>query len=325
MKRDLPPYVHRLKGVAYFIRRGERATRLTTEPGTPDFWAEYARLLKGSRPAPATRTWRALIADYRTSDRFTRLAPRTQRDYDKVLALLERAWGDLDPGRVERRHVIELQRANADAVRFANYAVQVCGVVLEHAIDIGWRADNPAKGVRLLRSTRPPRGPWPDALVSAYRETATGAARLVGELCLGTGQRIGDVLRMRWDDIAGDAIRVKQGKTGRELWLPLTPSLRAVLAETPRRGLSIVTARDGRPLSYRTAHQAVMAVRQAIGAEAFTIHDWRHTTASELAALGLSDEVIMAVTGHRSVASVRRYAEAARQKARAKEAQRRRG
>ncbi len=64
-----------------------------------------------------------------------------------------------------------------------------------------------------------------------------------------------------------------------------------------------------------------MKVRKEIGAEEYDIHALRHTTASELAALGLSDDLIMAVTGHTSRASVVRYAGAARQKARAQVAQ----
>jgi hypothetical protein len=46
--------------------------------------------------------------------------------------------------------------------------------------------------------------------------------------------------------------------------------------------------------------------------------------AAELAALGCSDELIMAVTGHRTSAMVALYAGPARQKARAREAQARR-
>lgn len=65
----------------------------------------------------------------------------------------------------------------------------------------------------------------------------------------------------------------------------------------------------------------IMAVRKKIGAEGYDNHALRHTTASELGALGVSDELIMAVTGHKSRAMVAHYAGAARQKARAKQAQ----
>jgi len=138
---------------------------------------------------------------------------------------------------------------------------------------------------------------------------------------LGTGQRIGDVRKMRWSDIEEGGINVRQGKTGKDLWIPFTSQLATVLDRTPRTGLFILSQPDSQPVSYRAAAFAVMKVRKEIGAEEYDIHALRHTTASELAALGLSDDLIMAVTGHTSRASVVRYAGAARQKARAQVAQ----
>lgn len=325
MKRHLPAFVYAKgrKGYLYFCRLG-KTQRLHAAPGTPEFAAEYAAALADRQPVPRGQTFTALIASYRRSQRFTKLQPRTQSDYDKVLTFLADRLGPQNPARVQRRHVVAWRDDNADAVRFANYIVQVVRVLFEHAIDQGWRTDNPARGVSLLKSDRAPRMPWPPALVQAFRATATGSARLVFELCLGTGQRIGDVLRMRWNHLEGDGIHVRQGKTGAALWIPLTPQLRAVLAETRKLGLTIVANPDGRPMAYRTAQAHVMAVRAKIGAEAFDLHALRYTAAAELAALGCSDDLIAAVTGHTSKAMVAHYAGPARQKARATEAQARR-
>jgi len=234
---------------------------------------------------------------------------------------MDKKIGNYDPTKMQRRHIIQMQMDNAEKVRWANYLVQVARVLFEHAIDLGWIERNPAKGVSMLKSKKPPRRPWPVDLIEAYRNTAEARALLIFELCLGTGQRIGDVRKMRWADIEGNGINVHQGKTGVDLWLPFTPQLATVLERTPREGLFIISQPDSRPVSYRAAAFAVMKVRKEIGAEEYDIHALRHTTASELAALGLSDELIMAVTGHTSRASVVRYAGAARQKARAQVAQ----
>ena len=325
MKRQLPPYVYRRKGgLLYFERRGWQSVRMHEVPGTPAFAAEYARILNGAPPPPPGRSFRALIGSYKRSLRFRKLAPRTKSDYDKVLAFIDDKLGALDASKMQRQHVVRLRDANAETVRFANYAVQVLKILFEHARDIGWRDDNPAHGVPLLKSSAEPRQPWPPEAIAAYRATATGKALLVFELLHGTGQRIGDVLRMRWGDIEDGGVWVRQGKTGARLWVPLTPALAAVLADAPRDGLTIVTGRHGRPLSYRMAHQAVMAVRVQIGAEGHDLHALRYSAASELAAAGCTDELIQAITGHTTPAMVRRYAGAARQRARAKEAGERR-
>jgi len=323
MKRQLPPHVYLKKGVLYFQRRGWDTTRIAAKPHTPEFAREYAILLGGSKPVYAGQaTFTALVVSYVKSHKYTDLAPRTKTDYSAVLEWVKEKLGPLPVDKMQRKDVIRAQTANAATVRFANYIVQVIRILMEHAIDQGWRIDNPAKKVALLKSGRAPREAWPRDMVEAYRATATGRALLVFELCIGTGQRIGDVLRMGWADMDGDGINVRQGKTGARLWVPLTPRLRAVLASTARIGLTLCAwGPAGKPTHYRTAADMVMAVRVEIGAEAYDLHGLRYTAAAELAAAGCSDELIMSVTGHRTKAMVERYSGPERQKTRAKLAQ----
>ncbi|WP_339112843.1 hypothetical protein [Thioclava sp. GXIMD2076] len=61
--------------------------------------------------------------------------------------------------------------------------------------------------------------------------------------------------------------------------------------------------------------------RPEIGAEDYDLHGLRYTACAELGALGLDDDMIMAVSGHTTKAMVAKYAGPARQKARAKIAQ----
>lgn len=324
MKRNLPAHVYRKPSGLYFQRRGWQTVRLAHEPGTREFALEYAAILNGALLAPQVasgRTFAALVETYHRSPRYRSLAPRTARDYDKVLAWVKAKLGPLPVDQMQRKDVIRARDANADTVRFANYIVQVLRILMEHAIDQGWREDNPAKGVSLIKSNNAPREAWPEDLIAAFRGEATGRTLLIFELALGTGQRIGDVLKMRWSDIDGDGINVTQGKTGARLWVPFTPHLKTVLATTNKVGATICAWGMGKPTSYRGAADLIMAVRRKIGAEQFDIHGLRYSAASELAALGCSDELIQAVTGHATGAMVRKYAGAARQKVRAIEAQ----
>ncbi|RHZ96507.1 integrase [Cereibacter sphaeroides] len=325
MKKALPPYVYRRKGgLYYYERRGHKSQRIHAEPGTREFALEYAKILNGVQPAPVGKTFKALVKSYRESKRYAKLAPRTARDYEKVLAWVEAKLGDKDATKIQRKDVIRARDANADAARFASYIVQVLRILMEHAIDLGWRQahDNPAKGVELIKADTDEREAWPVEKIEAFRAAADGRTLLIFELCLGTGQRIGDVLRMRWDDIEDGGIKVRQGKTGARLWLPLTARLREVLDATPRRGLTICAwGNAGKPTSYRGAADMVMKVRKKIGAEAWDLHGLRYAAAAELAALGCDDGTIQAITGHKTLAMVARYAGPARQKARAKKAQ----
>lgn len=133
------------------------------------------------------------------------------------------------------------------------------------------------------------------------------------------------MLKMQWSDIEDGGIHVQQNKTGQKLWLPFTPQLETLLAKTPKSSLLSLSNQQGTgPWSYRRASLAMRQVRKEIGALDYDIHGLRHTATSELAALGLSDELIMAITGHKSAAMISHYSGASRQKARALLAQQKR-
>ena len=319
MKKHLPPYVYLRKGKPYFERRGWQSCRIFAEPGTPEFAIEYARILNGNPPQPRSRTFNALVQSYMRDTRYQRLSARSKADYGRVLDWVRDKLGCHSVAALRRPDVIRARDQNGG--RFGNYIVQVLRVLCEHAIDQGWITENPAKGVSLADTTTKQREAWPPHLIEAYRGEATGRALLIFELCLGTGQRIGDVLKMRWDAIDGDGINVTQGKTGAKLWVPFTRRLRDVLNATPKRGLTICAHDNGRPTSYSNAGAIVMEVRRKIGADAYDLHSLRYSAAAELAALGLDDAHIAAVTGHASLRMVAKYAGPARQKVRAIRAQ----
>jgi len=285
-----------------------------------------ARAKTGRAETPISkRSFHILIESYRRSLRFSGLSPRSKSDYVKILEFFRDRFGDLDPGKMQRKDIIRLRDINSGKVRFANYCVQIIRIIMEHAIDLGWRPDNPAKGVQLLKSQAKPREPWPAEMIHAFRNTARDRELLLFELCIGTGQRIGDVLEMQWADIEDGGIHVRQNKTGQKLWLPFTPQLSQLIAKTHKRTLYLLANyKETGPWSYRGASHAVRLVRKQIGALDYDIHGLRHTATSELAALGLSDELIMAITGHKSAASVSHYSGAARQRARALQAQKKR-
>ena len=246
------------------------------------------------------RNFAALVKDYRSSPRYKRLKPRTALDYDKYLDFFLTIMAGINPANMRRTDVIRLRDANAEKAYFANYSLRVLRVLMGHCVDLGWRDDNPAKGVPELKTEKVAREPWPQDLLNVYRDAcALGTReRLVMELCVGTGQRIGDVLEMRWSDIQEGAFVIRQNKTGKELWVPILPELSAALGAAKRNSVFILTNERGtNRWSYRGASQAVRNVREKIGAVDFDIHSWRYNAACELLEAGCSDNLIAAVTG----------------------------
>lgn len=324
-KRQLPKYVYPNRDALWFRRRIggvlDNHKMESTDPDSPDFHKEYAKLLEGKpQPSRVTRyTFNALVESYRASQRYTSKKIRTQRDYDKYLDWFLEIMGDKDPRGFLRMHAVAMRDQNADRPYFANYAVKVGRVLFEHAIDIGWKGEgtNPFKGVPLIRTKSDPREPWPRDMINAYRAAAPLGTRqrLVMELCLGTGQRIGDVREMKWSDIQDGWFRVRQNKTEKRLWVPITKALQEALDAAERRSVYILTNHGATgPWSHRGASDAVMKVRRKIGAggKRYPIHAWRYNAACELFEAGCEDSLIGAVTGQ-GPAMVRHYTASIRQ------------
>lgn len=323
-KRELPKYIYQQRNGLYFQRRGWPSQKIKSAFGSPEFWTEYAAILKGDeKPKVLRRNFSALIRDYHKSPRYRKLKPRTALDYDKYTAFIDERFGPLNPANLQRKDVIRLRDQNAEKPYFANYAVKVIRILMEHCIDLGWRTDNPAKGVSLLKVDTDPRQPWPQTLIEDFRKAAPLGTRerLLMELCLGTGQRIGDVLEMRWGDIQDGGITLKQNKTGKRLWVPILPALQEALDAAPRKSLFMLTNhRATNRWSYRGASQAIRKIREDIKALDFDIHSWRYNAACELVEAGCNDELAAAVTGQ-SPKMVAHYTQQIRQRVRAIEAQ----
>jgi integrase len=139
---------------------------------------------------------------------------------------------------------------------------------MEHCDDLGWTETNPARGVSELKTEKSEREPLPQELLETYRAACSldTRERLVMELCVGTGQRIGDVLEMRWSDIKYGAVFVRQSKTKKKLWVPILSELLAALEAASRHHAFILTnERGANRRSCRGASAAVRKVRDQIG------------------------------------------------------------
>jgi len=231
--------------------------------------------------------------------------------------------GEANPTNMKRKDVIRLRDSNADKPYFANYSLRVLRVLLEHCVDLGWCETNPARGVSEIKTIKKARAPWPQELLDQYRTACPLGTRerLAMELCVGTGQRIGDVIEMRWSDIQDGGFAVRQNKTGKQLWIPILPELQAALDAASRHSVFILTNERGtNRWSYRGVAQAVKNVRQRINALDFDIHSWRYNAACELVEAGCGDDLVAAVTGQ-SAAMVQHYTKQVRQRVRAIQAQ----
>ena len=328
-KRATPKYVYAKGkyGYLYFVRNGV-CTRIKAPIGTADFAAEYALLMRG-REVVTGKTMAKLVDAYRRSPHWANLASNTRKSYNKTLDWLLRNYAQINPASIKRRHINEMRDALADTPTTANRRLDAMSALLGWARDNEWLEANVAFKVKRLAATGRKRLPWPEDMVDAFRAEADTRTLLIFEMLIGTGQRIGDVLNMKWGDVVDDGILVTPQKTRKSkpapIFIPFTNRLREVINATPKRGLYIITQANGSRVSYNLAWKDFMAIRVKIGAERFDIHGLRHYAASQIAAIdGMTMEHVKAITGHASDQVARLYTMASAQRARAKEAQEKR-
>jgi integrase len=119
---------------------------------------------------------------------------------------------------------------------------------------------------------------------------------------------------MAWTDLAGNAIKVVQMKTGVRLTIRLHPELQEILRHWPRSHIAILTTVFGKPFSFAGfGNMMADAIKAAGLPDRCVPHGLRKAAARRLAEAGCSEKQIAAVTGHTTLKEVARYTRAANQ------------
>jgi integrase len=312
----------RAKGRIYYYHRASRV-RLRSAPGTTDFVIELARFnaRRKTDAAPQRRqagSLGALVAGYRGSPEFTRLAEHTLADYQRVFNYLAPLDG-LPLVQLDGAAVIEIRdRAYAHRKRrFANHVLQVLGTVFNWGRPRRLSPGNPAAGIgKIPRPRDLPKAnrAWTPAESAAVLGSATGGLKLAVALGMFAGMRIGDASRVTWSIYDGANLEWSQGKTGDIVWMPAGRELRALLDAAPRPATTIVTGALGRPLKEAGLAKAfrmliVQLERAGRIGDGLTFHGLRHTAGKTLADLGADPRMIQALLGQRSLSMAIHYSQ----------------
>jgi len=327
----LPQYVYVKKKIYLYFAKDGALVKLPSDPSSAEFFAAYTECLKGEVTGTSNRTFGKLTQEYLQSDRFKKVSKDTAKAYrSKIKWLLERCE-KVQVKKLKRSDIISMRDARKDQPASANKTLIVMTVILEHALDLGWISVNPAKGVPKLDTNSEMRLPWTDAEIEGFHELADPRSSLVLELCINTGQRLDDVLSMKWsavktDPLAGYGIPVRQQKTGKLVFIPFSDRLQAIMQrlnnQIDQKGSDYIVVNSHHPekkLDKSAVQVPMKAIRDKLNISK-TLHDLRHTCAHRLAEEGLSNEVIMAITGHGTAAMVQHYCAAAAQRRRAADA-----
>lgn len=243
-----------------------------------------------------------LIAEYKGSADFQRLAPSTAKAYLTYIKLIEIAFGDLPLAALEDRRVRGEFKAWRDQYaatpRKADYCWTTLSRILAFSKDRGLIGTNPCEGGGRLYVAQRADKIWTDVDVAAFLGKASPEMALALMLALWTGQRQGDLLRLPWSGYEDSHIRLRQSKTGRRVVIPVGSPLRALLDSTQRRSPVILTNQKGRPWTSDGFRTSWAKTCQAAGVSGLTFHDLRGSAVVRLALADATVPQIATFTGH---------------------------
>jgi len=325
------------KWYCYHRKTGKR---IRSEYGTPAFFLELDELNTAHKKAKEQdelpKTFGEMVKLYLKNDIFTRLAPRTKRDYtgdlnslaylsDMPLSQFDRPW------MARFRDLVTAERSWHQA----NAYLAVLGVMFKLAAEYGCMANNP---VEKLTKARKPKGrreanrPWTDAERRVVLERLPPHLRLPVAIGRWTGLREGDVLTLPRNVIKDGWLRHHTSKSSgeTEVVIPVFPDFQKELDtarahEIKRREERLAKKKPPKPepmtlcvtsrgdpwteSGFRCSFRKELAKLEAEGliGPDLTFHGLRHTVGGELAEHGISDGGIALWLGQKTLVMAAHY------------------
>jgi integrase len=236
------------------------------------------------------------------------IKPSTAQQYAQAAKTLKRKFVQFAPQQVQGKHVAQVKKDMAATPNMANRCLSLLRQVFDYALEQQLIDSNPAVGIKRHKEAKRAR------LVSAEEYGAIYAKagprlQVIMDLCIRTGQRISDVLKIRRTDLDEEGIRFEQMKTGAKRIVPWTPELRAVVARAKGlhgnlTALTLLHNRRGKTPDYSTVKIQWDKARKAAGIPDATLHDLRAVAATAARKQGKDATALL---GHTSPAQTARY------------------
>ena len=192
------------------------------------------------------------------------------------------------------------------------------------AIEWGW-ADAPTRPLLFLGDLPARDQPLPKALddsdaakfLHAAQSQPRLLARVVAEVLLRTGLRVGELIALQRDAIRSGVdglwLHVPVGKLHNDRYLPLHPALADLIGDYRTRHVPaghplLLPNEQAEPLHRCAINRMLNKIAAQAGIGHVHPHQLRHTLATQAINRGMSIEAIAALLGHRSLDMTRRYA-----------------
>jgi integrase len=262
---------------------------------------------RGRAPGVSLERFNKLIDDYLDSAKFNSFRDATRKWMRYVLGLAARSFGHV-PTPMVNVPCVQAFLDGLSHVPGVQYQARKALRMLEKwALRYG-RLSRPITYGTEIIGIQGAREPWSELEVAlAVEHVGPNMAKAI-QLISWTGQRLGDIARMRWDHLRLVKGRLgieiaRQEKTGRAVWAPILPEFEPVFSSWPRTSLTILTNSIGGPWTQSTLSTQWWRARSGnpmlapLQARRLSLHGLRATAVIRLRLDGLSNARIGAIVG----------------------------
>ena len=323
-------------GRVYFQRhRRGCKIRIKADRDSPEFFAEYQRLLHEHQPAtapsrhPERGTWRWLCIEYFKSTTFGRLDPRTQR---VRRGILEHTFDEpVRPGAAQTFATVRLDQLTTKGLRVlrdrkaglpeaANNRVKAARAVYKWAVAEEHVTANPARDLEQVKNVSEGWHSWDVDEVRKFEDChpVGTKARLALALLMYTGARRSDVVLLGRQHMRDGWLKFTARKNRNRrpvvIEIPVLPELQRVISAGPAGDLTFIVTDYGKPFSVAGFGNRFREWCNQAGLPHCSAHGLRKAAAAVAAENGATSQQLMAIFGWLTLAEAERYTRAAQRR-----------
>jgi Phage integrase family len=315
----------------YFRRPGEKSIPLPLgDMSSPEFLQAYLDAMARTEPKDRSKrvpagTVAAVIAGYYASSTWTELAQSTQRRRRYIIEHFREADGDKPIAGINRAYIVAICEKAKPSTR--KDTLGTFRSLMQYAVQVELLKDDPTTGIKGYSAPRKADDDdsedgyktWPEDWITQYETywPVGSVERLGMALPLCTAQRLSDVFRMGPGMVKNGVMTLRQKKTKTLVRIPMDPSLVQIIGATECGEMVYLTKPGEQRVPYKSSEylgKAFVKWCKAAGlpSEA-TMHGLRKAWCRRAAEAGLSEQVMMSVTGHRTSQQLQVYLRAINQ------------
>ncbi|WP_424989710.1 tyrosine-type recombinase/integrase [Fluviibacterium sp. S390] len=313
---------------SYFDRHGKKRWRyrhkgvsaeLGTQFGSDEFKKKYDEAvarhnskLGAGKDRTRPGTFDDLVARFYRLH-FPNIQESTRADYRSVIEPLRKHHGHKRVSHMRVRHVLEIKADLADTPQQANKTLKRLSQLMDLAVKLEWRADNPVKGVGHFQSASTGYHTWNEAEIARFYDVHKlgTPAHLAMTLMLYTGAAKVDAVQMGISNIRDGRIVYRRQKTrknpsGIEVNIPIHPDLASALSTVANK-FTFLETRQGRPRTTKGLGSSMRKWCDKAGLHTCSSHGLRKAICRRIAEAGGTSFEIMSVSGHVTLSEAERY------------------